>query len=104
MYCADMQADSCGYCDDEEAADGSIITNGESESEDDRSGKPLLLHARHSKARSIVLEWLTSHCVTQTPINSLSNYRFDNINLEEDDDEDRCLADGQKERQSLLPF
>ena len=104
MYCADIQADSCAYFDDEEACDVSIFNNGGSESEDDRSGRRSLCLFSSIVEAFFVIEWSTNHCVVHTPINSLSHYRFDNVDLEDDEEEEKCLVDGQKERQSLLPF
>jgi hypothetical protein len=95
IYCTDVQADSCGYLENEDQCDSSVVTYGESDrdgdSDDEQTGK---LFSNLNSFFSNYLEWPT---LASSSVRQMTTNRFDEIDLDDDG-----IEDNQKEMQSLL--
>ncbi|CAF3791877.1 unnamed protein product [Rotaria sp. Silwood1] len=83
IYCADTQADSCGCLEDDEQCDSSNVTCGETDHDGDSDDEQT--------------EWSTKTTLSIAKISTISNNRFDEIDLDDDETENN-----HKEMQSLL--
>jgi hypothetical protein len=99
IYRSDVQADSCGYFEGEDPYDSSVLTNGESDrdedSDDEASGTAFAFTVERAD-RCLHSEWPIH---TRATISTISHQRFDHIDLDDD-----AVEDSHKELQSLLPL